>query len=122
MGIAISGVPAGCEGLGRCVGTSLLNFVRPSQAQMSLRTSSEGKSRNETRGPASKPITFTPARANGSAATPPAAPRPTMTTSVFFSLIAISASRADLEDRVVGGRLVRRRHVDVQPLLPRRHG
>src|SRR5256885_1187650 len=88
---------------------------------MSFRISSDGKSRNESRGPASRPTTSSPARASGRDAIPPAAPRPTMTTSVFFSLTAISASRADLEDLVVGGRLVRLRDGDVELLLPRRH-
>src|ERR1700749_3793676 len=38
------------------------------------------------------PITSSPARASGRTATPPAAPRPTTTTSVFLRLTAIAAS------------------------------
>src|SRR5439155_27091889 len=51
--------------------------------------------------PASRPITSRPARASGNAATPPAAPRPMMTTSVSLSLVAMM--------RIVSGGRARRR-------------
>src|SRR5262249_62056458 len=68
-----------------------------------LRSSSGAKSRGESQVPASRPMTSRPARASGSAATPPTAPRPTMTTSVFLRSMAMAASLHS-EGRVrVGG-------------------
>src|SRR6478672_5975229 len=122
MLIAIAGGPAGWSAVKRWVGISLANLSRDIHARMSLRISSDGKSRKDRRGPASSPMTSSPARVRGSAAVPPAAPSPTMTTSVFLSLVAMSASARDLEDGVVGGRLVRRLHLRPDPLLDGGHG
>src|SRR4051812_13674833 len=120
--MAMAGGPAVWSAVKRWGGISLANLSRDSHPRMSLRISSDGKSRNETRGPASSPMIWSPARVSGSAAVPPAAPSPTMTTSVFLSLVAMSASLGDLEDGVVGGRLVRRLHPRPDPLLDRRDG
>src|SRR3954451_13591609 len=120
--LAMAGGSAVWSAVNWWVGISFANFSRDSQPRMSLRISSDGKSRNETRGPASSPTIWSPARARGSAAVPPAAPSPTMTTSVFLSLVAMSASVGDLEDGVVGGRLVRRLHPRPDPLLDGGHG
>ena len=77
----------------RCVGTSRLAFwTAIGQSRTLLRISSGAKSFFDSQVPASRPTTSMPACANGSTATPPAAPRPTTTTSVGFSLIAIRGS------------------------------
>src|SRR5262245_15503149 len=77
----------------RKVGASMLAFwTAMGQSRMLLRISSGAKSRRVSQVPASRPITFSPARANGSAATPPAAPMPTITTSVPGRLVAMVAS------------------------------
>src|SRR5262249_49945746 len=65
------------------------------------------KSRGVSQVPASSPTTSSPARASGSAATPPTAPRPTMTTSVFLRLMAMAAPFYR-ERHVVIGRLANR--------------
>src|SRR5688572_21881923 len=122
MLIAMAGGPAGSAAVGRCVGISRANLMRASHERMSLRISSDGKSRNERRGPASRPITFSPLCASGSAAVPPAAPSPTMTTSVFLSWVAMSAPPGDAEDGVVGGGPVRGLHARADPLLHGRDG
>src|SRR3979490_2160547 len=62
-------------------------------------------SRPVSESPAAGPITSSPARANGSTATPPTAPSPTTTTSVFLRSVAMSASTLR-EHRVVVRRLV----------------
>src|SRR5258708_5054829 len=49
------------------------------------------------------PITSRPARARGRAATPPAAPNPTITTSVFLRLVAMIAAAARKHRVVIGG-------------------
>src|SRR5205085_945341 len=73
------------------------------------------KSRRPSHVPASRPITSSPACASGSAATPPAAPIPTITTSVSLSLVGIAhlvtvgravAHRGLVERLVVVGRPV----------------
>src|SRR4051794_27638859 len=48
------------------------------------------------------PITSRPARASGSAATPPTAPSPTMTTSVFLRSMAMAASLGSAVHREAG--------------------
>src|SRR5262245_22279887 len=54
--------------------------------------SSGAKSRRVSQVPASRPITLMPARVSGRAATPPAAPIPTITTSVSGSLVGMVTS------------------------------
>src|SRR5262245_60810764 len=104
----------GAEALVRCVGISLLAFCDDcGQPRKLLRSSSGAKSRGVSQLPASRPITSSPARASGSAATPPTAPRPTMTTSVFLRLMAMAAP-FDRERHIVIGRLA-------NGLRPRRH-
>src|SRR6476646_10148815 len=83
----------GAAAFGRCVGTSPLAFWADcGQPRKLLRSSSGAKSRGDSQLPASIPITSRPARASGSAATPPTAPNPTMTTSVFLRSMAMAAS------------------------------
>src|SRR5215510_2422400 len=108
----------GADALVRWVGISLLAFCDDcGQPRKLLRSSSGAKSRGVSQLPASRPTTSRPARASGSAATPPTAPRPTMTTSVFLRLMAMIASLAAPFDRkrhVVIGRLA-------DGLRPHRH-
>src|SRR5947207_6648232 len=59
---------------------------------MLLWISSGRKLRGSIQVPASMPATLRPARASGSTATPPAAPRPTTATSTGFRLVAMAAS------------------------------
>src|SRR5499427_5045696 len=74
---------------GRWVGISVFAFCADcGQPRKLLRSSSGAKSRGVSHIPASRPITSRPARASGRAATPPTAPRPTMTTSVFLRSMA----------------------------------
>src|SRR5438105_8990350 len=95
----------GADALGRWVGISLFAFCADcGQPRKLLRSSSGAKSRGVSHVPASRPTTSSPARASGSAATPPTAPRPTMTTSVFLRLMAMAAP-FDRERHVVIGRL-----------------
>src|SRR5262245_23237769 len=104
----------GADALVRWVGISLLAFCDDcGQPRKLLRSSSGAKSRGVSQLPASSPITSRPARASGSAATPPTAPRPTMTTSVFLRLMAMAAP-FDRERHIVIGRLANR-------LRPGRH-
>src|SRR5215471_5240012 len=63
------------------------------QPRKLLRSSSGAKSRGVSQEPASSPITSSPARASGNAATPPTAPSSTMTTSVFLRSMAMIAAR-----------------------------
>src|SRR5215475_4145466 len=99
----------GAEALGRWVGISPFAFCADcGQPRKLLRSSSGAKSRGVSQAPASSPITSRPARVSGSAATPPTAPRPTMTTSVFLRLMAMIAPFAapfDRERHIVIGRL-----------------
>src|SRR5215475_9812604 len=98
----------GAEAFGRWVGISPFAFCAAcGQPRRLLRSSSGAKSRGVSQAPASSPITSRPARASGSAATPPTAPRPTMTTSVFLRLMAMAAP-FDRERHVVVGRLANR--------------
>src|SRR4029077_12603663 len=60
------------------------------------------KSRGDSQVPASMPITSRPARVSGSAATPPTAPSPTMTTSVFLRSMAMGASLRSAVHREAG--------------------
>src|SRR4029079_10004542 len=60
-------------------------------------------SRGDSQVPASIPITSRPARGSGSAATPPTAPSPTMTTSVFLRSMAMAASLASAVHRAFHG-------------------
>src|SRR5215510_3522964 len=95
----------GADALVRWVGISLLAFCDDcGQPRKLLRSSSGAKSRGVSQLPASRPTTSSPARASGSAATPPTAPMPTMTTSVFLRLMAMTAP-FDRERHVVIGRL-----------------
>src|SRR5215813_8493359 len=104
----------GADALVRWVGISLLAFCADcGQPRKLLRNSSGAKSRGVSQVPASSPITSRPARASGSAATPPTAPRPTMTTSVFLRLMAMAAP-FDRERHIVIGRLA-------NGFRPRRH-
>src|SRR5262245_15718263 len=83
----------GEDALGRWVGISPFAFCADcGQPRKLLRSSSGAKSRGESQVPASSPMTSRPARASGSAATPPTAPSPTMTTSVFLRSVAMAAS------------------------------
>src|SRR6185436_3731360 len=77
------------------------------QARTLFRISSGAKSEGVSQVPASRPITLSPARASGSAATPPTAPRPTMTTSVPGRLIAMTRA-ASIQARP--SRLLRGEH------------
>src|SRR5215467_7065388 len=78
---------------GRWVGISVFAFCTDcGQPRKLLRSSSGAKSRGESHPPASRPITSSPAWASGRAATPPTAPSPTITTSVFLRFVAIAAS------------------------------
>src|SRR5215831_6971058 len=104
----------GAEALGRWVGISPFAFCADcGQPRKLLRSSSGAKSRGESQVPASSPMTSRPARASGSAATPPAAPSPAMTTSVFLRSVAMAAS-LHAEGRVRIGGLT-------DGLGPRRH-
>src|SRR5262245_1435956 len=104
----------GADALVRWVGISLLAFCDDcGQPRKLFRSSSGAKSRGVSQVPASRPTTSSPARASGSAATPPTAPKPTMTTSVFLRLMAMAAP-FDREHHVVIGRLANR-------LGPHRH-
>src|SRR5215470_13272704 len=104
----------GAEAFGRWVGISVFAFCADcGQPRKLLRSSSGAKSRGVSQLPASSPITSSPARASGSAATPPTAPRPTMTTSVFLRLMAMAAP-FDGERHIVIGRLA-------NGLRPHRH-
>src|SRR4029450_12303405 len=77
--------------------------------------------------PASRPTMSSPAWTRGSAATPPTAPRPTMTTSVSFSLVAmlhldvfgIDGGRCLREHLVVVRAFVVAPEVGAEPLLVR---
>src|SRR5215831_7210463 len=83
----------GAEPFDRWVGISVFAFCTDcGQPRKLLRSSSGAKSRGESHPPASRPITSSPAWASGRAATPPTAPSPTMTTSVFLRFVAIAAS------------------------------
>src|SRR5712691_9474931 len=83
----------GAEPLGRWVGISVFAFCTAcGQPRKLLRSSSGAKSRGDSHPPASRPITSSPAWASGRAATPPTAPSPTMTTSVFLRFVAMAAS------------------------------
>src|SRR4029077_11060735 len=94
----------GAAAFGRCVGTSPLAFWADcGQPRKLLRSSSGAKSRGVSQLPASIPITSSPACVSGSAATPPTAPRPTITTSVFLRLVAMTAA-LDREHSVVVSR------------------
>src|ERR1700694_215702 len=103
----------GAAALGRWVGISLFAFwAACGQPRKLLRNSSGAKSRGVSQEPASRATTSSPAGASGSAATPPTAPSPIMTTSVFLRSMAMSAPRHG-EHRLVIGRLadrLRRRH------------
>src|SRR5262245_45300053 len=125
----------------RWVGISCCAFCTAcGQSRTLLRSSSGEKSRLVSHVPASSATMSMPAWAIGSAATPPAAPRPMMTTSVSLSRVAMSvvagtrgsafarlALRRDTavviqrgafhEHRVVVGRLVIRLDGDAHPLL-----
>src|SRR5262245_39859158 len=95
----------GADALVRWVGISLLAFCNDcGQPRKLLRSSSGAKSRGVSQLPASRPTTSRPARASGSAATPPTAPMPTMMTSVFLRLMAMAAP-FDRERHIVIGRL-----------------
>src|SRR5262249_49359964 len=112
----------GAEALVRWVGISLLAFCDDcGQPRKLLRNSSGAKSRGVSQVPASSPITSRPARASGSAATPPTAPRPTMTTSVFLRLMAMAAP-FDRERYVVIGRLANGLGLDRHALVVRPDG
>src|SRR5205085_12680502 len=92
------------DAFGRWVGISLFAFCADcGQPRKLLRNSSGAKSRGVSHVPASSPMTSRPARASGSAATPPTAPRPTMTTSVFLRSMAMDAAFHG-EHRVLVGR------------------
>src|SRR5882672_6118380 len=107
----------GADALGRWVGISLFAFCADcGQPRKLLRSSSGAKSRGESHVPASRPTTSRPARASGSAATPPTAPRPTMTTSVFLRSMAMVATFFR-EHRFVVGRLPHRLGPCVHALL-----
>src|SRR5882757_7772164 len=94
----------GAEALGRWVGISPFAFCADcGQPRKLLRSSSGAKSRVVSQEPASSPITSRPARARGSAATPPTAPRPMITTSVFLRSVAMTAA-FQREHRIVVGR------------------
>src|SRR5271167_3017192 len=83
----------GAAALGRWVGISLFAFCAAcGQPRKLLRNSSGAKSRGVSQEPASSPITSSPARASGNAATPPTAPSPMMTTSVFLRSMAMGAA------------------------------
>src|SRR5215813_13571753 len=98
----------GADALVRWVGISLLAFWADcGQPRKLLRSSSGAKSRGVSQVPASSPTTSSPARASGNAATPPTAPSPMMTTSVFLRLMAMAAP-FDRERHVVIGRLANR--------------
>src|SRR5262245_25195572 len=109
----------GADAFGRCVGTSRFAFwIACGHPRTLLRSSSGAKSSGLSHVPASRPITSSPACASGSAAAPPTAPRPTITTSVFFrSTAMVLVSRREeracrfllREHRVVVRRHVRRR-------------
>src|SRR5215831_1572952 len=116
----------GADALGRCVGISPLAFCDDcGQPRKLLRNSSGAKSRGVSQEPASSPITSRPARASGKAPTPPTAPSPTMTTSVFLRSMAMVASlRAALtrEHRfLVGGVAHRLRRTHALLLRVDRH-
>src|SRR5215831_5648703 len=107
----------GAEALGRWVGISPFAFCADcGQPRKLLRSSSGAKSRAVSHGPASRPITSSPARASGSTATPPTAPSPTTTTSVFLRLMAM-ATALQREHRVVIGRLPNRARLRAHALL-----
>src|SRR5205085_7022107 len=81
------------DAFGRWVGISLFAFCADcGQPRKLLRNSSGAKSRGVSHVPASRQVTSSPACASGSAATPPTAPSPTMTTSVFLRLVAMTAA------------------------------
>src|SRR5579883_570673 len=78
------------EGLLRTVGTSRFAFGTEVSRPRTLLCSSSGlKLCGSIQVPASIPAIFKPARASGSTATPPAAPRPITATSTGFRLMAI---------------------------------
>src|SRR5712671_1331709 len=82
---------------GRHVTGWRLAFGR-SSCRWKYRNSSCGlKSAVFSRGPRSRPITFMPALPSSAARIPPAAPAPTMTTSVFSVAMAPSALRLGLQ-------------------------
>src|SRR5215471_15346502 len=79
--------------LTRCVGISCCAFwTACGQSRTLLRSSSGEKSRFVSHVPASSATMSRPAWAMGRAATPPAAPRPMMTTSVSLSRMAMAVS------------------------------
>src|SRR6516165_7207247 len=83
----------GAEALGRWVGISPFAFCADcGQPRKLLRSSSGAKSRGVSQVPASMPTTSSPDCVSGRAATPPTAPRPTITTSVFFRSVATAAA------------------------------
>src|SRR5215472_11172926 len=80
------------DGPSRTVGTSRFAFGTDVRSPRTLLCSSSGRNvRGSIQVPASSPATFSPARASGSTATPPAAPSPITETSTGFRLIAILA-------------------------------
>src|SRR5262245_8922406 len=110
--------------LTRCVGISCCAFCTAcGQSRMLLRSSSGEKSRFVSHVPASSATMSMPAWAMGSAATPPAAPRPMTTTSVSLRRVAMIVTavviprRGLREHRVVVGRLVIRLERDADPLI-----
>src|SRR3977135_2388811 len=93
----------GADAFGRWGGISLFAFCADcGQPRKLLRSSSGAKSRGESHVPASSPTTSRPARTSGRAATPPTAPRPTMTTAVFLRLAMVAALLCE-HRFVVGG-------------------
>src|ERR1700704_3115175 len=113
--------PVGVDAFGRDVGISRFAFwTACGQPRWFLRGPSGAKSRRVSHDPASRPITSRPACASGSAATPPAAPRPMMTTSVSFNLVAIWACLGEV--LIVVRRLVVRFQVVLLELLLIRGG
>ena len=85
----MAGGPAVSAPWRRCVGISLVNLSRESQPRMSLRISSDGKSRNEARA-GLEADDLRAGAGERERGVPPAAPTPTMTTSVFLSLVVMA--------------------------------
>src|SRR5436190_2125519 len=77
----------GLDAVGRCVGISCWAFCTAcGHARKLFLISSGAKSFAWSQVPASRPTTSIPACVNGSTATPPVAPMPITTTSVFLSV------------------------------------
>src|SRR5438132_7214170 len=105
-----------CDGLARTVTPSSFVFCGPGGQRARFSFNSSGAmSFVLSHDPASRPMTSSPARASGRQATPPAAPRPMITTLVFFRVAGIS-DFAFVEHAVIVGGFAARLRLHIHAL------